>query len=63
MGAQAGSTQPSGRRLCRKEVASYVGSLSLVVADFKERVRHEAAQDSMYQKLVEQVKGGTMRRY
>ena len=35
--------------LSRKEVAGYVGSLGLVVADFKERVRHEAAQDSTYQ--------------
>ena len=49
--------------LSRKEVASYVGSLSLVVADFKERVRHEAPQESMYQKLVKQVKEGTTRRY
>ena len=49
--------------LSRKEVVSYVGSLSLVMADFKERVRHEVAQDSMYQKLVEQVKDGTTRQY
>ena len=49
--------------LSRKEVASYVGSLGLVVADFKERVRHEALQDKTYQKLVEQVKSGTTRRY
>ena len=49
--------------LSRKEVANYVGSLSQVVADFIERVRHEAPQDSTYQKLVEQVKEGTMRRY
>ena len=49
--------------LSRKEVASYVGSLSLVVADFKERVRHEALQDKTYQNLVEQVKSGTMRQY
>ena len=50
--------------LSRKEVASYVGSLSLVVTDFKERVRHEVvAQDSMYQNLVEQVKSGITRRY
>ena len=49
--------------LSRKEVASYVGSLSLVVTDLKEWVRLEAAQDSMYQKLVEQVKNGTTRRY
>ena len=49
--------------LSRKEVASYVGSLSLVVTDFKERVRLEAAQDLTYQKLVEQVKEGTTRRY
>ena len=47
--------------LSRKEVAGYVGSLSLVMADFKERVRHEAPHDSMYQKLVEQVKSGTTR--
>ena len=49
--------------LSRKEVTGYVGLLSLVVVDFKERVRHEAAQDSTYQKLVEQVKEGTTRRY
>ena len=49
--------------LSRKEVASYVGSLSLVVADFKERVRLEASYDSKYQRLVEQVKEGTTRRY
>ena len=29
------------------------------MANFKERVRHEATQDSTYQKLVEQVKEGT----
>ena len=33
------------------------------MADFKERVGREAPQDSMYQKLVEQVKNGTTRRY
>ena len=49
--------------LSRKEVASYVGSLSSVVTDFKQRVRLEAAQDSTYQKLVEQAKEGTTRRY
>ena len=30
--------------LSRKEVVGYMGSLSLVVADFKERVRLEVAQ-------------------
>ena len=49
--------------LSRKEVASYVSLLSRVVADFTERVRQEAPQDSTYQKLVEQVKDGTTRRY
>ena len=49
--------------LSRKEVMSNVGSLSLVVAKFKELVRHEAPQDSTYQNLVEQVKSGTIRRY
>ena len=49
--------------LSRKEVASYVGSLSRVVPDFTERVRQEAPQDPTYQKLVEQVKDGTTRRY
>ena len=49
--------------LSRKEVASYVGSLSRVVADFTERVRQEAPQDLTYQKLVEHVKDGTTRRY
>ena len=49
--------------LSRKEVVGYVGLLSIVVAYFKERVRHEVAQDSTYQKLVEQVKNGTTRRY
>ena len=49
--------------LSRKEVVSYMGSLSRVVADFTERVRQEAPQDSTYQKLVEQVKEGTTRRY
>ena len=34
--------------LSRKEVASYVGLLSRVVADFTERVRQEAPQDSTY---------------
>ena len=33
------------------------------MADFKERVRHETAQDLTYHKLVEQVKNGTTRRY
>ena len=33
------------------------------MADFTERVRQEAPQDSTYQKLVEQVKDGTTRRY
>ena len=47
--------------LSKKEVASYVGSLSLVVADFIERVRQEAPQDPTYQKLVEQMKDGTKR--
>ena len=49
--------------LSRKEVASSVGSLILVVIDFKQRVSLEAAQDSTYQKMVEQVKEGTIRRY
>ena len=49
--------------LSKKEVASYMGSLSRVVADFTERVRREAPQDLTYQKLVEQVKEGTTRRY
>ena len=49
--------------LSRKEVASYVGLLSRVVVDFTEQVRQEAPQDSTYQKLVEQVKEGTTRRY
>ena len=49
--------------LSSKEVASYVGSLSQVVPDFTERVRREAPQDTTYQKLVEQVKEGTTRRY
>ena len=39
--------------LNRKEVASYVGLLSRVVADFTERVRREAPQDMTYQKRVE----------
>ena len=49
--------------LSRKEVASYVGSMSGVVVDFIKRVRQEAPQDSTYQKLVEQVKDCTTRRY
>ena len=49
--------------LSRKEVASYVRSLSRVVADFTVRVRQEGPQDSSYQKLVEQVLEGTTRRY
>ena len=49
--------------LSRKEVVSYVGSLSLVVTDFKDQVRLEVSLDSTYQKLVEQVKKGTTRRY
>ena len=63
MGAQAKSTQPMADALSRKEVVSYVGSLSRVVADFTERVGREAPQDSTYQKLVKHVKGGTTRRY
>ena len=49
--------------LSNKEVASYVGLLSRVVVDFTERVRQEAPQDSTYQKLVEQVRDDTTRRY
>ena len=49
--------------LSRKEVASYVSSLSRVVANFTVRVRQEGPQDSSYQKLVEQVLEGTTRRY
>ena len=49
--------------LSRKEVASYVGSLSRVVANFTEQVRQEAPQDSTYQKLVEQVRDDTTRQY
>ena len=47
--------------LSRKEVVGYVGSLSRVVVDFTKRVRQEAPQDSAYQKLVEQVRDGSMR--
>ena len=47
----------------RKEVASYVGPLSRVVADFTKQVTQEAPQDPTYQKLVKQVKDGTTRRY
>ena len=63
MGAQAWSTHQVANVLSRKEVSSYVGLLSQVMADFIERVRREAPQDSTYQKLVEQVKEGTIRRY
>ena len=49
--------------LSRKEVVSYVGSLISAVTNFKQRVRPEATQDSTYQKLVEQVKEDTTRRY
>ena len=49
--------------LSRKEVASYVGSLSRVVPDFTERERREAPQTLEYQKLAEQVKEGTTRLY
>ena len=63
MGAQAKSTHQVADALSRKEVASYMGSLSRVVADFTEQVRQKAPQDSKYQKLVEQVKDGTTRQY
>ena len=47
--------------LSRKEVAGYVGSLSRVMAEFTERIRREAPQDSAYERLVEQVKEGITR--
>ncbi|RVW96894.1 Transposon Tf2-8 polyprotein [Vitis vinifera] len=49
--------------LSRKKVTEFVGSLSQVVADFSARVRQEAPQDSIYNKLVDQVKEDTTRRY
>ena len=60
---KSGQHNQVANALSKKEVASYVGSLSLVVADFTERVRQEAPQDSTDQKLVKQVKKGTTRRY
>ena len=63
MGAQAESTHQVVDALSRKEVASYMGSLSRVVANFIEQVRQKTPQDSTYQKLVEQLKDGTTRRY
>ena len=46
-----------------KEVMEFVRSLSRVVADVTAMVKHEALQDSAYNKLVEQVKEGTTRQY
>ena len=41
----------------------FVRSLSRVVADVTAMVKHEALQDSAYNKLVEQVKEGTTKHY
>lgn len=49
--------------LSYKEVTEFMGSLSQVVVDFTTRVRQEVPQNSTYNKLVEQVKEGTTRRY
>ena len=46
-----------------KEVMEFVRSLSRVVADVTAMVKHEALQDSAYNKLVEQVKEGTTKHY
>ena len=50
-------------KLSREKITSCVGSLSRVAVDFTMRVRRKAPHDSTYQKLVEQVKEGTTRRY
>ena len=46
-----------------KELTEFVGSLSRVVAYLIVRVKQEALQDFAYNKLVEQVKEDTIRRY
>ena len=60
---RAGRHNQVADALSRKKVTEFVGSLSQVVADFSARVRQEAPQDSIYNKLVDQVKEDTTRRY
>ena len=60
---RAGRHNQVADALSCKKVAEFVGSLSQVVADFSARVRQEAPQDSIYNKLVDQVKEDTTRCY
>ncbi|KZV57841.1 hypothetical protein F511_03410 [Dorcoceras hygrometricum] len=49
--------------LSRKMVHDYVAALTLVESDFYGRIQEAAAQDSAYQKLLDQIKAGELRKY
>ncbi|CAL5371561.1 unnamed protein product [Camellia sinensis] len=49
--------------LSRKEIVDYVAAISNIETQLLERIRASAAIDSEYQRLVQQVKDGTVRRY
>ncbi|KAF7143242.1 hypothetical protein RHSIM_Rhsim05G0156800 [Rhododendron simsii] len=47
----------------RKEVLGYIAAISRVASGFVDRIRANAGNDAEYQKLVQQVKDGTVLRY
>ena len=49
--------------LSRREVSATLYTISRVESDMLERIKQLAATDSAYEKLVAQVKEGTVRRY
>ena len=49
--------------LSRKEVKTFVASLSIVQSDFLERTRQQADADKNYGQLKKKVKDGPVRKY
>ena len=49
--------------LSRKEVITYITTLSEVISDLNEKIKQAAGQDVAYGRLKQQVKEGVVRRY
>ncbi|KZV17697.1 hypothetical protein F511_28095 [Dorcoceras hygrometricum] len=49
--------------LSRKSTQDYVAALSVVESNFLEHIQEAARSDATYQKLLEQVKKGEIRKY
>ena len=49
--------------LRRKEVVAYIMTLSKVISDFNEQIKHATILDAKYEKLRQQVRNGEARKY